>query len=305
MEKTDKEIWVSDSKLAEKLGVSLRESKSGAEVIIAKFSDLELVKEAEKKGAQRIFMKCSNWKTIPLENLLAYVKKAKIIAEVESAEEAKLALETLEKGASGVYMPNASESELKAVVDYVRGSTEKLELKEAVIKTVLKVGIAARSCIDTGELMSIDEGILVGSAGSALFLMQAEVSENPHVATRPFRVNAGALSLYALLEGGKTKYLEELKTGDKVLIVNKNGGARAAVVVRNKIEWRPMLLIEAECEGRTVKTIAQDAETIRVLTKTGSKSVAELKKGDKILVRLSEEKARHFGVPVEERIIEQ
>ncbi len=72
---------------------------------------------------------------------------------------------------------------------------------------------------------------------------------------------------------------------------------------RVKIEWRPMLLIEAEYEGRKIKTIVQNAETIRLVTREGSKSVAELKAGDEVLVYITEEGGRHFGTLVKEEMV--
>ena len=45
--------------------------------------------------------------------------------------------------------------------------------------------------MDTCELMIHGEGMLVGSQSAGLFLVEAEVNENPYVASRPFRVNAG------------------------------------------------------------------------------------------------------------------
>jgi len=299
-----KEVWVEDRRLAETYGVRLRERASGETVVVAGYQDLKKVEELEKKGATRVFISCPNWKVIPLENLIALAKKIKIIAEVSSAEEAKVALQTLEKGADGVFLSKAREGELKEILKFLAAG-EKLEIVSATVKEIKKVGMGGRSCIDTAELMTKDEGMLVGSASSGLLLMQAEVSENPHVASRPFRVNCGAVSLYTLMADGKTKYLSEIKAGDEVLIVNRDGGTRKAAVVRNKIEWRPMLLIEAEVAGKPVKAIVQDAETIRVLTPKGSESVASLKKGDSVLVRVEEEAARHFGMKVKERIIEQ
>jgi 3-dehydroquinate synthase II len=66
-----------------------------------------------------------------------------------------------------------------------------------------------------------------------------------------------------------------------------------------------MLLIEANYEGKILKLIAQNAETIRVVTPKGSKSVTELKKGDKILAHVKEG-GRHFGTLVkEEAVIER
>ena len=147
--------------------------------------------------------------------------------------------------------------------------------------------------------------MLVGCQSSGLFLVEAEVHETPFVAPRPFRVNAGSIALYVLTPGGKTKYLSELKAGDEVLIVDREGRNRTTNICRVKIEWRPLLLIEARCQGRIIKTILQNAETIRVVTKDGSKSVSELKPGDKVLVHI-QEGGRHFGTLVkEERVIER
>ncbi|MEM3030809.1 MAG: 3-dehydroquinate synthase II [Candidatus Micrarchaeia archaeon] len=299
-----KEVWVEDKRLAETYGVKLREKASGETVAVASFQDLKKVEELDKKGAERVFISCPNWKVIPLENLVALAKKIKIIAEAKDAEEAKVAFQTLEKGVDGVFLSKPKESELKEILKFL-ASGERLEIVPAIIKEVRKVGMGGRACIDTAELMTKDEGMLVGSAASGLLLMQAEVSENPHVASRPFRVNCGAVSLYTLMADGRTKYLSEVKAGDEVLIVARDGSTRKAAVVRNKIEWRPMLLIEAEAAGKPVKAIVQDAETIRVLTPKGSESVAALKKGDAVLVRVEEEAARHFGMKVKERIIEQ
>jgi 3-dehydroquinate synthase II len=66
-----------------------------------------------------------------------------------------------------------------------------------------------------------------------------------------------------------------------------------------------MLLIEADYGGKPLKLIAQNAETIRVVTPEGSKAVTDLKKGDQILARV-EEGGRHFGTLVkEEAVIER
>jgi 3-dehydroquinate synthase II len=76
-------------------------------------------------------------------------------------------------------------------------------------------------------------------------------------------------------------------------------------VGRVKIELRPLLLIEAEYEGKRIKTIVQNAETIRLVTKKGSTSVAELKTGDEVLAYVTEG-GRHFGTLVkEETVIER
>jgi hypothetical protein len=76
-----------------------------------------------------------------------------------------------------------------------------------------------RVCVDTCTLMTEGEGILVGDTSSVLFLVQAETLENPYVASRPFRINAGAVHGYTLTGTG-TKYLAELCSGHEVRIVS-------------------------------------------------------------------------------------
>ena len=146
--------------------------------------------------------------------------------------------------------------------------------------------------------------MLVGNSGSAYFLVHSESLETPYVAPRPFRVNAGAVHAYVLLPEGKTKYLSELKAGDEVLLVRHDGATAVGYVGRNKIERRPLLLVEAEVGGETISLILQNAETIRLTAPDGTAvSVASLKPGDEVLAHI-ESGGRHFGQQIEETITE-
>jgi len=272
----------------------------------------DLVRRIAPSAPKYLIVSCPNWKVIPIENLIAALHgKSKLLAEVKNADEARLALETLELGVDGVVIKAGNESELAAASRIVKATKTRVEEKKeepriklasAKIIEVKLLKIGARVCIDTCDLMKHGEGMLVGSQSSGLFLVQAEVEESPHVAPRPFRVNAGAVSLYTLTPSGNTVYLSELKAGEEVLIVDREGRKRSTAVGRVKIEWRPLMLIEAEAQGRKIKTIVQNAETIRLVTAKGSKSVSELKPGDKVLVRL-EEGGRHFGTLVKEESV--
>ena len=82
-------------------------------------------------------------------------------------------------------------------------------------------------------------------------------------------MNAGAVHAYIRV-GEKTRYLSELKSGDEVTIVSKDGLARSAIVGRSKIEKRPMILIEAEVEGERISTLLQNAETIKLVGADGT-----------------------------------
>jgi 3-dehydroquinate synthase II len=275
-------------------------------IIIEGKKDEETAIEAAELNSDYVIVGTPDWKIIPLENLIAKTRgKTKLLAEVSSTKEAKIALETLELGSDGVVLKTASLEELKQIAEFAKKEAHALELVAVEVVVVKEIGTGARSCIDTCELMKPGEGILLGCQSSGLFLVQAEVHESPYVETRPFRVNAGPLSLYALTSIGRTRYLSELKSGEEVLVVDREGKVRLTNVARSKIEWRPMLLIEAEYGDKTLNLIVQNAETIRVVTPEGSKAVTDLKKGDKILARV-EEGGRHFGTLVkEEAVIER
>lgn len=179
------------------------------------------------------------------------------------------------------------------------------ELKSATITRLEPVGSGDRVCVDTCSIMDIGEGMLIGSYSQGLFLVHSESLESEYVESRPFRVNAGPVHAYVMTPGHKTKYLSELEAGDEVLVVDKDGKTRPAIVGRVKIEKRPLLLVEAEYEGMKLRTLLQNAETIRLVTEKGEPvSVSELKEGDKILVYV-EEAARHFGMAIKEAIIEK
>jgi 3-dehydroquinate synthase II len=154
-------------------------------------------------------------------------------------------------------------------------------------------------------MMVPGEGMLVGSYSGGLFLVHSESLESEYVASRPFRVNAGPVQAYVMTPGGKTKYLSELETGDEVLVVDSKGRSRVAVVGRVKIEKRPLILVEAEYEDRRVRTLLQNAETIRLVNDKGEAvSVSEISEGDRVLVYF-EDSARHFGMAITETIIEK
>jgi 3-dehydroquinate synthase II len=135
--------------------------------------------------------------------------------------------------------------------------------------------------------------------------VHSESIDNPYVASRPFRVNAGAVHAYTLTPGGKTKYLADLKAGDEVMLVDYHGKSQIAYLGRNKIEKRPMMIIEAQAQGQPVSLVLQNAETIRLVSPDGKAvSVTTLKPGDKVLGHI-EKTGRHFGMQVDETLMER
>jgi 3-dehydroquinate synthase II len=251
-----------------------------------------------------------NWQIIPLENLIARIgDETNLVAGVTTAEEARTAYETLEIGADSVLLDTDNVDEIRETVE-VRDemSREQLDLTTAEITEIEQTGSADRVCIDTGNLMEHDEGMLVGSMSRGLFFVHAETAESPYVASRPFRVNAGAVHAYVRTPDGGTKYLSELRSGDEVQVVDTDGRTREAIVGRVKIEKRPMFRISAKVETGDgvdrIETLLQNAETIKVATADGRKAVTDLTEGDEVRVFYGDE-ARHFGEAIEESIIEK
>jgi 3-dehydroquinate synthase II len=260
------------------------------------------------KYADYLILLGKDWKVIPLENIIAKLQKedVKLIAAVSDYEEAKLALETLEYGTDGVLLCPKDLSEIKKVAQLVEKiESESYQLKAGTVTRVESVGSGDRVCVDTCSIMGLGEGMLIGSYSKGLFLIHSESLESEYVASRPFRVNAGPVHAYVMTPGNKTRYLSEIEAGDEVLIVDKEGNSKNVVVGRVKIEKRPLMLVEAEYNGIILRTLLQNAETIRLVKEDGTPiSVSELKVGDKIMIYL-DPNARHFGMAIEESIIEK
>ncbi len=260
------------------------------------------------KTVDYIILVGKDWTVIPLENILADLQSenVKIIAAVTDEYEAQLALETLEIGTDGIIFEPKDFAQIKKIADLIENlSHEKYNLKEATITNIKPLGTGDRVCIDTTSMMVPGEGMLIGSYSKAMFLVHSESLESEYVASRPFRVNAGPVQAYVMVPGNKTRYLAELEAGDEILIVNKDGTTRPSIVGRCKIEKRPLLLIEAEYEDIKIKSLLQNAETIRIVSNNGEAvSVSNLNPGDKVKVFI-DENARHFGMAINETIIEK
>jgi 3-dehydroquinate synthase II len=245
-----------------------------------------------------------DWTIIPIENLLARRGK-NIMVQVQNSEQAKLMVEILEKGVDGVVLDTKDVNEIKKTAEIIHGISKKVTLVTATITNTKQLGMGDRACLDTCTQMAVGEGMLVGNTASGFFLVHSESIDNPYVASRPFRVNAGAVHAYTLTPGGKTKYLADLKAGDEVMLVDFQGRSQTAFLGRNKIEKRPMMLIEAEVQGQPISLVLQNAETIRLVNPEGKAvSITNLKPGDKVLGHI-EKAGRHFGMQVDETLIER
>ena len=271
------------------------------------------VESALQMDRKFVVVDCTNWKIIPLENLIGEFRRRhrKIYAFMKSEGDIKLAFPILEKGVDGVVIPysslEAAKELLANVTSAAAGQNRNVPLVTARIKRIVDVGDGERVCIDTASQLELGEGMLIGSVASFFFLVHSETVPTEYIATRPFRVNAGALHSYILGVDGKTRYLSELRSGDKVQLVDKSGARRDAIIGRIKMERRPLVMIEAEFDGKEGTAMLQNAETIRLVRPDGRPlAITEAKPGDEVLVHVAgAAKGRHFGGEVDEFIVER
>ncbi len=281
-----------------------------------KEDEQDIIELAKTKYVDFVIVSAKDWKIIPFENLIAvmHLYDTELIALVKTIKDAEIMLKTLEIGVDGIMIKpkNINEIiELKKLLhlDY------HLELTNAIVKKIQTIPESERVCVDTTSLLNEGEGFLVGSTAKGFCLIHSETFVNQFVAPRPFRVNAGDVSAYILVPDDdssktyRTKYLSELKGGDRVLAVNSKGDARIVFVGRVKIETRPMLRFELEIIEHDKKIqlscICQNAETVRLIGADGKvRAVVDIKIGDRILVHIGYG-ATHFGTFIRETIIEK
>ena len=268
--------------------------------------DVDEVLRAARSGAEFVIVEATDWKIIPLENIIAnlHKSKTKVFTTAKNASEVMTMFAVLEKGVDGVILSTNNNEDLKQAMLQV--SSVFFPIRPAKVLEVKDVGTGERVCVDTASMLSPGEGMLIGSKSNFMLLVHNESVGSSFTSPRPFRVNAGAVYCYTISPDGKTRYLSEIESGSEVLIVNKSGNARRAVVGRSKIETRPLRLIKAEIEGNSGTVILQNAETIRLVTKDGLLlSVTEVKPGDEIMGYSKRVSGRHFGLEVDEYIVEK
>ena len=329
-----KEIWIKADPWKKELVTTALESGADAVVVagdkVASVRELGLIKAVSDEGDlkwgedvvtvdiksaddeeeivklsrhKKVVVRTRDWSIIPLENLVA--RTSNIFVEANDLEEARTAAGILEKGVDGLIINHRSPAKVREIINEIKSGQQELGLEKLRVNRVRPVGMGDRVCVDTCTMMGVGEGILVGNSSQALFLVHAESIENPYVAPRPFRVNAGPVHAYVLVPGGKTRYLSELKAGDEVVRINSTGHVMSLVVGRVKIERRPLLLIEAMAPNGPATTILQNAETIRLVRPDGeAASVVKLMPGDEVL-GFVEEAGRHFGHKIIETITER
>jgi hypothetical protein len=100
-------------------------------------------------------------------------------------------------------------------------------------------------------------------------------------------------------------YLSDLPAGSQVPAVNARNQVRAVTVGRVKIERRPLVLIEAEIDGRAVNTFIPDDWQARMMGAQGEiRPSSEIQIGDKLL-GCPDAPGRHVGIRIDETIEER
>jgi 3-dehydroquinate synthase II len=282
-------------------------------------------------GKGIVVVDAPDWRIIPLENLIAARRDrpGTLYAQAATPQQALLFAQTLQTGVHGIVLAPRHPTDIGEVDTLLRaahhpppsptmaqpdpaptnsivvpvpaavGGRPTIVLVESRITRIEDAGLGDRVCIDCTGLFQPGEGLLVGSTARSFALVHAETVPSDLVPTRPFRVNAGAIHSYLLGPAGRTCYLSEVAAGTRVLAAAATG-SREMTVGRAKVESRPHLLIAWQ-EGSAV---LQNAETVRLLTPQGPRSVTQLKPGDAILVH-HETAARHTGLPVDARMEER
>ena len=262
-----------------------------------------------------VMLRCSDWKMIPLENIVAAASDSgtKIAVSISEEIEVQGVAFALEHGVDAIVIPPkemapslwlSAEMVAKERIS-VKSEENVSDISVATVSSVTTAGLGERVCVDITERLSDGEGILVGSSSSCLCLVHGETVPSQYVPARPFRINAGAVHSYVMMANGTTKYLSELSSGDQVAVYSGDGLIKIATIGRLKIERRPLLKISMKAGGFTGNVILQQAETVRLVTSSGTTiSVTEINPGDEIIV-LNQKGMRHIGISIHGEVTEK
>lgn len=152
------------------------------------------------------------------------------------------------------------------------------------------------------------EGLLVGSSPSALFLMH---TDNQSGSTT---LSTATPSSYIAMEGQMAMKLSFLEPEQRVLAVDSQGRCRTIRVENAGAHKKPLVLVEAQCEGRRHSVLLHHADTVGALLPHhshhahhapslpnhgaqspvhGVVAVKGLKVGDRVLLRLRSAEPTH------------
>jgi 3-amino-4-hydroxybenzoic acid synthase len=271
--------------------------------------DLDNAAQIKEDRTDFLIVKFKDETNIPLELLIAKLQDTKVhlLKYTECFEESEVAFGVMETGANGVLINTEDINEI-IKLDHYMANLEKGEIKLTHAKVTKNsyIGMGYRACIDTTYMLKENQGMIIGSTSNGGLLISSETHYLPYMDLRPFRVNAGAIHSYVWTPGNSTKYISELKSGDKVLAIDTEGNYIEVNIGRVKIEIRPLLIIEAECNsGHILNAIVQDDWHIRIFGPNKKVyNASMIKEGDELLAYTCEG-GRHVGIKIDEHIIEK
>lgn len=277
-------------------------SEWGSELVVSDARTLQIACDAVRAVPWTVLTFTDPTK-IPLEIVIAAAENSggRTVTVVNDITDAEIVKLVLEHGSDGLLLTPTGPDDVATLTRVVSHRHDSIPLVELVVTGVEHIGMGDRACIDTCSLLETDEGCLIGSFASGMFLSCSETHPLPYMPTRPFRWNAGAVHSYVLVPDNRTRYVSELRAGQPILAIRSDGTAREVRIGRVKIERRPLLSITATApNGATVNVITQDDWHVRLLGPGGTvNNVTELKAGDRLLGCVPVE-SRHVGLPITE-----
>ena len=175
------------------------------------------------KDKKFVIVTTSDWTVIPLENLVA--QSDRIIAKVRNLKEAELASPSWNGACPGSCSRQKTRPSCGQLHSWSRLRPGRSASSRSRSRRSRRSAWATGSAWIPARCSRTAKGMLMGNTSSAMLLVHAETLENPYVAPRPFRVNAGAVHAYILLPDGKTAYLSDLAIGGQVLVTDATGNS--------------------------------------------------------------------------------
>ena len=116
-----------------------------------------------------VILDSSDWTVIPLENLIARFRDSgtKVYACAADTEQAKLYMQTLEKGVDGIVISTADPNKIRGFTDVISSSGD-VDLQVLDVVDVRNIEMGDRVCVDTVSMMVPGEGMLIGSSASCM-----------------------------------------------------------------------------------------------------------------------------------------
>ena len=168
------------------------------------------------------------------------------------------------------------------------------------VKT-MDMGQGTRVEIDFIDLLSENEGVLVGDSAKGYVRVLAECRKTETYPPRPFRVNAGAIHQYICIGDSKTKYLSELKSGDQIM-VSDGQSERLITIGRLKLEKREFIRLQFDSG---ISATLQKADSVYLAGKESAVHLLDVDTNSNIQIFIDTGVARHKGEVIKEEITEK